>query len=132
MLLAEIRPQRVDEYQLGVGALPEQEIADALLAAGADQQVWIGNAGGEELAFEARLVDLVGGDFSRRYLAREVARRPQDLVTRAVVDADVDVDARVGTRARLRVGDVFLDVLGQPVAVADHPQLRAVAAELFE
>src|SRR5262249_28154455 len=34
MLLAEIGPQRVDKYQFGVGALPQQEIADALLAAG--------------------------------------------------------------------------------------------------
>src|SRR5689334_20484624 len=39
MLLAEVGPQRVDEHQLGVGTLPQQEIADALLAAGADQQV---------------------------------------------------------------------------------------------
>src|SRR6185436_8235901 len=35
MLLAEVGPQCVDEHQLGIGALPEQEIADALLAAGA-------------------------------------------------------------------------------------------------
>src|SRR4029450_6332554 len=44
MVLAEIRPQRVDEHQLGIGTLPEQEIADALLAAGADQQVRVGHA----------------------------------------------------------------------------------------
>src|ERR1700738_346308 len=30
MLLAEVRPERVDEHEFGVGALPEQEIADAL------------------------------------------------------------------------------------------------------
>src|SRR6187549_422222 len=27
MILAEVGPQRVDEHQLGVGALPEQEVA---------------------------------------------------------------------------------------------------------
>src|SRR5690242_3432559 len=37
--LLEIGPQGIHEHQLGVGALPEQEIADALLAAGADQQI---------------------------------------------------------------------------------------------
>src|SRR5471030_3005624 len=52
MGLVEVGPQRVDEHQLGVGALPEQEVADALLAAGADQQVGIGNAGGQQLLLE--------------------------------------------------------------------------------
>src|SRR5260370_17846955 len=32
VLLAEIRPQRVDEHQLGVGTLPHHAIAAALLA----------------------------------------------------------------------------------------------------
>src|SRR5471032_2611106 len=132
MLLAEIRPQGVDEHQFGVGALPEQKVADALLATGADEQIRIGDARGQQLTLEACFVDLVGRDLSRRDLAREIARRPQNLVARAVVDADVDVDARVGARARLGVGDVLLDILGQAVAVADHAQLRAVAAELFE
>src|SRR5205809_116284 len=35
---AEIRPERLGEHQLGISALPEQEIADALFAAGPDQQ----------------------------------------------------------------------------------------------
>src|SRR5687768_8634015 len=37
--LVEVRPQTVDEMQLGVCALPEEEIAQALLATGADQEV---------------------------------------------------------------------------------------------
>ena len=35
----EVRPHAVGEDQLGVGALPEQEVGEPLLAAGADQQV---------------------------------------------------------------------------------------------
>src|SRR4051812_34797315 len=99
MFLPEIRPQGVDEHQFGVGALPEQKIADALLAAGADEQIGIGDTRGEQLALETRFVDLVDGNLSRSDLAREIARRAQNLVARAVVDADVDVDAGVGTRA---------------------------------
>ena len=44
----EVRPQAVDEVQLGVGAFPQQKIAQALLAAGADQQVDIRCAAGLE------------------------------------------------------------------------------------
>ena len=40
----------VDEHQFGIGALPEQEIADALLAAGADQQIGIGHTRRQQIA----------------------------------------------------------------------------------
>ena len=36
---AEIGPQRIDEAQLGVGRLPQQEVGQPLLAAGADDKV---------------------------------------------------------------------------------------------
>src|SRR5262245_39775049 len=36
---AEVRPHRVGENELGVGALPEQKIREPLLAAGADQEI---------------------------------------------------------------------------------------------
>src|SRR4029077_20590772 len=60
VLLAEIRPQRVDGHQLGVGRRPQQEIADALLAAGADQQVGVGHACRQYLALEEILVEAIG------------------------------------------------------------------------
>src|SRR5204863_9179689 len=122
MLLAEVGPQRVDEHQLGVGALPQQEIADALLAAGTDQQVGIGHAGGQQLALEQALVDLLRRQLARRHLAGKIAGRLHDLVARAVVDADVDVDAGVAAGALLGVGDIGDDVGCKLAALADHPQ----------
>src|SRR5689334_1014969 len=132
VLLAEVGPQRVDEHQLGVGTLPEQEIADALLAAGADQQVGIGHAGGQQLALEQVLVDLLRRDLAGRDLPGEAAGRLHDLVARAVVDADIDVDAGVAAGPLLGVADILDDVGRQPRPVADHPEARAVAAELLE
>ncbi len=41
----EIGPQTSGEVELGVGQLPEQEVADALLAAGADEQIRLGRVG---------------------------------------------------------------------------------------
>src|SRR5215218_6738775 len=37
--VVEIRPERVGEIKLGVREIPQQEVADALLAAGAYEQV---------------------------------------------------------------------------------------------
>src|SRR3954464_7588843 len=36
---AEVRPQALREHELGVGGLPDEEVADPLLAAGADHEV---------------------------------------------------------------------------------------------
>src|SRR5215470_12940787 len=41
--LGEIRPKRVDEDELGIGGLPEEEIAEPLLAAGADDEIRVGH-----------------------------------------------------------------------------------------
>ena len=49
---AEVGPQRVGDPDLRVGDLPQQEIADAHLAARPDQQIGIGLAGGVEQARE--------------------------------------------------------------------------------
>src|SRR5262245_46493942 len=84
VLLAEVGPQRVDKHQLGIGALPQQEIADALLAAGADQQVGIGHARRQEFTLEALFVDGVRRQFARGDLPGEASGRLQDLVARAV------------------------------------------------
>src|SRR3979490_2298684 len=41
-LLVEVRPQAVGEIQLGVRALPKPEVAQAPVAAGANQQIHLG------------------------------------------------------------------------------------------
>src|SRR5690348_6235768 len=73
--LGEIGPQRRREHQLGVSGLPEQEIADALLAAGADEQVGIGNAGGQQPRRERILIDGIGRELSGRHILSQAPRR---------------------------------------------------------
>src|SRR3989304_145973 len=58
----EIRPQRIGEMQLGIGKLPEQKIAHAPLAAGADEQV--------------RLRCVIHREPRRQVLLGEAPRRP--------------------------------------------------------
>src|SRR5262252_2046175 len=110
MLLAEVRPQRVDEHQLGIGALPQQEIADPLLAAGADQQVRVGQTRRQKLALEQVLVDMVRRKPPARRLSGKAAGGLEDLGARAVVDADVDVDPGVGARHVLGIGNASHDI----------------------
>ena len=53
----EVRPQGVEEQQLGIGRLPQQEIRQADFARGADQQVELGQVAGLELGGDRLLVD---------------------------------------------------------------------------
>src|SRR5262249_4830199 len=65
---AEIRPQRVSHINLRICDLPQKKIAHAHLAAGADQQVGIGQTGGVKVAR-----DLVFGErFGRAAFALEL------------------------------------------------------------
>src|SRR3974390_128616 len=54
----ELRPQRIGKIQFRIGKIPQQEIADPAFAAGADQEIGIGNAGRGETAADLRLVDV--------------------------------------------------------------------------
>src|SRR5579875_749686 len=58
MRRAEIGPEHVHEDELGIGALPEQEIRKPLLAAGSDHEIRVGHPVGEEQTLESRLVEL--------------------------------------------------------------------------
>src|SRR5688572_12013393 len=78
--LVEVRPQAVDEMQLGVCAFPEQEIAEALLATGADQQVDLrcrqgGVVDCGERFGETRTVDAVCRPQTTTYFDEAVLRR---------------------------------------------------------
>src|SRR5262245_22595864 len=84
---AEIRPQRVGDVQLAVGDLPEKEVGDAHLAAGADEQVGIGKAGGAEMGGERGVVDALRIELSVARGARNAARGLDDVLPAAVADA---------------------------------------------
>src|SRR5437867_8694692 len=52
-----IRPQRLGDVDLGVGALPQKEVRDAHFAAGADEQIGIRNTDCGERAAERGRID---------------------------------------------------------------------------
>ena len=87
MLLGEVGPAERHEDELGVGELPEQEVADPLLAAGADQQIGVGDAGrARDARANSCLVDRRRDRAARLRLARQPARGLGDLAPAAVVE----------------------------------------------
>src|SRR5262245_47010167 len=79
--LVEIRPQRVAEVQLGISQLPQQEVADAALATGADQQIRVRKPGGGQLLLKVSDADGFAG-------CSQLARRVHDVPLAAVTHGD--------------------------------------------
>ena len=63
---SEVGPERLGEVELGVGRLPDQEVRQALLAAGPDDEVRVGQADRVERRADGGLVDVLGRDAARR------------------------------------------------------------------
>src|SRR6185312_13225992 len=117
--LGEIRPEGVGEDELGVGPLPQQEVAGALLPAGADDEVRVGLPGGVQVLPEALLVDLLGWHPGSD-------QRPcgvDDLRAAGVVEGDVERHLLPASRAVLGLANRAHDVGRRLVQAADdaHP-----------
>ncbi|MBG9885012.1 hypothetical protein ABE10_00110, partial [Bacillus toyonensis] len=126
--LTQIRTQRLDEVELAVRALPQQEVAQALLAARADHEVGVGLSSRVEMLAD-HLRRQVRGQILERpsgglMVRHDASHRVDDLVASAVADSEVDVESRVPVGALLGLGENAGKRLGQdlcPAYVLDPP-----------
>src|SRR5262249_54976983 len=84
LALAEGGPERLGHVELGVGGLPQEEVAEPHLAARADEQIGIRDPPRPEVARDRRRRDLLGLDLAATHAAGNRPRRPRDLLARAV------------------------------------------------
>src|SRR5688500_8193481 len=123
----EVGPEHRGDEELRVGELPEQEVGDALLAGGADEEVGVREAGGEEATAEGVLVDRGGVEPPRGDVGGEEARRAHQLGAAAVRDEQVQRESSV---RRGRADDALHrggGARGEPLELAEdadaHPLL---------
>src|SRR5690348_3982068 len=93
--LIEIGPVLLDEDQFGVGALPEQEVRETLLAAGADDDVRVWHAGGVERPADGVFRDVLGLEPTGSHQRRDAADRLRDLGLAAIVEGDLEFEAGI-------------------------------------
>jgi hypothetical protein len=127
----EVRPVFVGEVELGVRELPQQEIADALLAAGADEEIGLRRIGHRQVWRERFLghVDLAA--FAHG-LGDELLGRLQDVPAAAVVRGDRQRQARVARGLGFGAADQVADARLEAIEIADHPQADAVRMQLAD
>ena len=91
MFFAEIRPINLREEPFAVNRLPDQKVARALFAGGADDEIWVGGSRSEHGRADPLDVDLIG--FGA--LFDQLFDRADDLITAAVIESQDDVDAGI-------------------------------------
>lgn len=122
--------QHIREVHLCIGHLPQQKVADADLAAGADQQIGFGQVAGAQVARERSLVQ-----FAHRAVGvggLPAAHGLQDIPAAAVVDGDAEREAGVAGRQRMHVVDHLAQRCVELRGVADDAQLHAFGMQLAD
>src|SRR5215471_1953053 len=81
----EVGPMRGDEDELAIGSLPQQEVGEPLLAAGADDEIGIRQIGRVEKESELLGCDLLEPEAPGAHFGGEPPCRPRNLLPRPVV-----------------------------------------------
>src|ERR1700682_2635988 len=108
----EVRPHARGEDQLGVGGFPEQKIAEALLAAGSNDQV---DFGPEQC-----------GEIVARCIMGKAARGFEDGIAAGIIDGESEMQARAGGGGRFGAFDDGEEQARKTVAAADDGDAHTV------
>src|SRR5690349_1016232 len=131
---AERGPVGVAEVELGLGALPQQESAQALLSRGPDDQVRIGLAGRVQVLGDVLDIEDAGQLLDRGALGRvglqQGPDRVRDLPPAAVADGHVDQQAAAAGRDLAGVLERTGGLRGQQVQGPDRVDSPAAVDEL--
>src|SRR5262249_45644533 len=131
-LTAEVRPQRVEEEQLGIGRLPEQEVGEPVLAASADKEIGLGQATRKEARGEELGRDRLGIETAFLAGAGKLAGSGRVLFLAAIIEGEGEIETRVVDGAALGVLDHPVDIAGDALAAADDADADIAVMELIE
>jgi len=127
---AEIGPQAFGEVELGIGELPQQEVADAALAAGADAQVGLGQFAQLGEGVDEVDIDGFGVEAAVADLLGDQAHGVGNVPAAAIIRRHGHPGAGVVPCQFLDFGHAALDMPRERPAVADETQAHVGLVEL--
>ena len=128
MLRVEVRPQALGDDHLGVGRLPEQEIAHPVLAGRSDDEVGVGQVRVVEAGCDGAFIDLFGLESFRC----NPPHRVDYLRSAAVVQTYVEHAVRVARRTGDRFVDAFAHALREFVTPPADDDAHAAPVHLVD
>src|SRR5829696_4363308 len=130
--VVEIGPELRDEDEFRIRALPGQEVRDALLTGGADDEVGVGNAAGVELLLERRHVDSLWVEQAVLHAAGERTGCSGDLLPSTVVEGDDEGQPVVSLGELLRLGEQGAQIGAEILALPDNADAHVARVEVGE
>src|SRR5450631_661416 len=115
----EIGPVDLGEVRFGVGKLPEQEITDAHLAAGPDQEIRIRQPARIQVASENLHADVISRELAGQHVAGQLCSRHAQFLPSAVGEGQGQDHAGVARGFPDCTVECLVDVIRQFTAVSD-------------
>src|SRR5438094_56489 len=126
LLGVEIRPQRRGEIQLGIRKLPKQEITDALLASGANEQIRFWRVVERQMRSELLLGISLG---RQRAAARELQQSLHQIPAAAVVGSNRERKRRIVCGELLGAAREFDHTRPERRYIADYLEAHLVLVQ---
>ena len=127
-----VGPEHVHENHLSVGALPQQEVRDALLTGGTQEQVNVGQVGLVQVLLDGLFGNVAGLNLARHSVRCDSSRRVGDFCAAAVVHAHGEGADSVIDGFALAVFELFDDVLPQLGSAASPADAHTPGLEGFQ
>ena len=127
-----IRPEGIDEHHLGIGALPQQEVAHPLFAAGADQQIGVGQTSRPQMGIDGFFRDITHCQITGLYPSGDALRGVKDIIAPAVTERDRETESEIIGRLLHSNFNHLVNIGRQPVEITDETQSNALLMELFQ
>ena len=122
----EIRPGNRGKIQLRIRQLPQQEIGNPLLIAGADQQIRIRNTCGIQIALQGIRRNIRRIHFAALELRRQFFYCTDDLIPASVIDGDLEMQTVIVLRRLFQFGDPIPDIFIQSRLVSQNSDTHTV------
>ncbi|SPE56269.1 hypothetical protein SBV1_2320021 [Verrucomicrobia bacterium] len=127
---AEVRPERGGDHQLGVRNLPEEEVADSHLTAGADEHVRVRKVSRVEMLAKNFLGDVRGVEFAVADLLSEAAHGVHNFGASPIAERHDQSEPIIFSERGDGLLEMLLDEFGQPVNLADDFEPDIVFVQL--
>src|ERR1035441_5650958 len=126
----EIGPIGRHEHQFAIGRLPEQKIRQPLLAAGADDEIGIGDIPRVKKRADGLHADVGGLEAPFRHFRGDPLRRARDFLARSVIEGHHQSKTVVVLGELFRLHQQPADIRIEPGALADHAHAHAAPVQL--
>ena len=128
----ELRPVRIGKVKFCVGKIPQQKVADSVVAACADTQVGLRNVAEREITLEHGFINCGWIHDAGAHILGQRPRRFRNVPAAAKIRRNIELHFFVVAGQRLSVSHPLLQFNIEATALTDHPQLHVAPIQFLD